>query len=254
MLKVGEVQQVLAEGGADAGDSDDAPIINFIRALGVVYSNRQELRGRLEVQRRVLEYLGDAVRHLVPVLRSLVPAALSATYSLAGNICKHCAHVIYVPVRPPDGISYFYDATNVAALVLIGGIVFVTTSTAPPSCHQHSANQLVPLFKRKIEFIKWKHTFFCTKFCQQSVLSLSTKLTQNFILEINFLGKKGSMFQTQGNPNTESFFVVCRTFWSGTKGVFVHRTQSLFPTCGPRKPVHACLFALYSVLVVLFAA
>ncbi len=62
----------------------------------------------------MLEYLGNAVRHLAPALCSLVPAALSTTYSLAGNICKHCAHVIYVPVRPPDGISYCYDATNVA--------------------------------------------------------------------------------------------------------------------------------------------
>ncbi len=46
----------------------------------------------------MLEYFGDVEKHVGAALKSRDAAELRATYRLAGNICKHCAHAIYVQV------------------------------------------------------------------------------------------------------------------------------------------------------------
>ena len=45
-----------------------------------------------------MEYFGDVTKHMGAALKSLSTEELKATYNLGGNMCKHCAPILYVQV------------------------------------------------------------------------------------------------------------------------------------------------------------
>ncbi len=64
-----------------------------------MYLYIQDFREKMTFKKLVVEeYIGDVNRNMAPALKSENPTQLQATYNIAGNLCKHCAPLLYVQV------------------------------------------------------------------------------------------------------------------------------------------------------------
>ncbi|XP_048239929.1 protein MMS22-like isoform X2 [Haliotis rufescens] len=76
-------------------DMEEAPKM-FLKALGKLYSNTQDLREKMLLREKVMGYFSNVPQHISPILRNMGPVdTLTSLYSSVGHLIKYCSPLLF---------------------------------------------------------------------------------------------------------------------------------------------------------------
>ncbi|XP_053916905.1 protein MMS22-like isoform X2 [Cuculus canorus] len=98
IFKLSEVEKILSKAGVEESVSKQDPknaLVQFIKAVGRIYSGLQTLPEKSAMVAKTLEYLGDVLKYVKPYLKAKgPPEGLQLTYWIIGCLVKFWAPIL----------------------------------------------------------------------------------------------------------------------------------------------------------------
>ncbi|XP_067675465.1 protein MMS22-like isoform X2 [Haliotis asinina] len=95
-LGIPDIKKVFELARADIPtDMEEAPKM-FLKALGKLYANTQDLREKMLLREKVMGYFSNVPQHISPVLRNMGPVdTVASLYSMVGHLVKYCSPLLF---------------------------------------------------------------------------------------------------------------------------------------------------------------